>query len=98
MTPDAPARNHIGHPSPSDSKHSSCCEIQLQRADSITDKSSCCYTNNAGLEQSQTAVILEPGARSEGSDAGGSEHGIELQEQGHAEMLEHALGKHLRPL
>ena len=25
------------------------------------------------------------------------EHGIELQEQGHAEMLEHALGKRMRP-
>lgn len=98
MTPDAPARTQIGRPRLSDTKHSSCYEIQLQRADSFADKSSCCHTNKAGVEQSQTALILEAGDRIAGSDAGGSELGIELQEQGHAEMLEHALGKHLCPL
>ena len=97
MSPDAPARAHIVRRCLSDIKRGSHCEIQLQRADSLTDNSNCCHTNSAVLEQSQTAETSEPTNRNAGSNGAGSERGIELQEQGHAEMLEHALGKHLRP-
>lgn len=88
VSSDAPARTHIACRSLSDIKLGPCA-IQLQS----TDHSSCCHTINAEPNQSQPAALAVSRNNTLDSDADGSEHGIELQEQGHAEMLEHALGE-----
>lgn len=89
---DAPARIPLACQSFLDIKHGTC-EIQLQSAESFTDNSSHCYAINPEAKQSQTAAPVVSVSNVLDSDANEFEHGIELQEKGHAEMLEHAHGK-----
>ena len=94
VSSDTPARTHVVRQYLSDIKHGSS-EIQLQSAKSSIDDSSCCHTISSEPKQSQTAAPLVSKNNTMDSDADGSERGIELQEQGHAEMLEHVLGDQL---
>ena len=91
VSSDTPARSHIVCQSLSDINSGSC-EIQSQTAKSFIDNSRCCYKTSLEPKQSQTAAPLVSGNKALDCDADGPEHSIELQEQGHAEMLEHALG------
>ncbi|KAL3156045.1 hypothetical protein ABBQ32_013033 [Trebouxia sp. C0010 RCD-2024] len=88
VIPDTPARPRFRRRSLSDIKHSSCCEVQLQIAESCHDRPSCSRNVSAKPAGPQAAVPAEGNSTLLDTDA---DHGIELQEQGHAEMLEHAL-------
>ena len=93
---DIPARTHVVRRSLSDIKHGSCCEIQLQSAESFIVNSAGRHTISPEPKQSQTAAPVLSRNSMLDSDDDGFEHGIELQEQRHAEMLEHALGEQPR--
>lgn len=88
VSPDTPARPRFRRRSLSDMKHSSYCETQSQLADSCRDRSSCSRNVSAESVGPQTAAPAEGSSTVLDADA---DQGIELQEQGHAEMLEHAL-------
>lgn len=92
-----PARPRLRRRSLSDIKHTSSCEIQLQTAQSCTGRSSCSQTGSAEAAGSQPAAPGPSSRASLDSDAYSADHGIELQVQGHAEMLEHALGTPVHP-
>ena len=90
LSSDTPARPRLTRRSLSDIKHGSYSEIQSQ---SCTDHSGGSHATSAEPKWPETAAALEGSSNVLDADAPGDEHGIELQEQGHVEMLEHALGK-----
>ena len=94
VSPNTPARPRFRRRSLSDIKHSSCCEIKLQIAESCSDRPSCSRNLSAEPAGPLAATAVEGSSTLLDTDA---DHGIELQEQGHAEMLERALGTPVYP-
>ena len=93
---DTSVRTQVVRRSFLDTKHGSCCEIQLQSAESFMDDPTCRHTISPEPKQPQTAAPDVSRNNMSDSDNDGSERGIEFPEEGHVEMLEHALGKQLR--
>ena len=80
-----------------DNQPGSSFEIQPQSVELHTPELSSRPVESTSPCRDSPAAAVASMAESEAAHDDEAEHGIELQEQGHAEMLEHALGKHVRP-